>query len=191
MTRRVKKPAIILDRDGVLIDRPFLTWRKKQLRLSKGITREIKFFNGKKIPVIVITNQPVVARGLISEKGVDNLHEVLSKRLRTKNAYIDRFYFCPHHPNANVKRYRIACRCRKPKTGLFKKAAEELGIGLRRSVVIGDMTQDILAGKRIRAKTILIESGYGGRDGRYSIEPDYRVKGVVEALRLAKRLIKR
>ncbi|KKU98549.1 MAG: D,D-heptose 1,7-bisphosphate phosphatase [Candidatus Jorgensenbacteria bacterium GW2011_GWC1_48_8] len=105
MARRQKQPAIILDRDGVLIDRPLLTWRKSQMKLSKGIAGEIKFFNEKKVPVIVITNQSVVARGLISEKGVVNLHELLNKRLKKSGAHVDKFYFCPHHPSANLKRY--------------------------------------------------------------------------------------
>ena len=191
MARRQKQPAIILDRDGVLIDRPLLTWRKSQMKLSKGIAGEIKFFNEKKVPVIVITNQSVVARGLISEKGVVNLHELLNKRLKKSGAHVDKFYFCPHHPSANLKRYRVICQCRKPKIGLFKKAVKELNLNLRKSVTIGDMTQDILAGKRAKTTTILIESGRGGRDYKFNTKPDYKVKNVIKALRLARRLIKR
>lgn len=191
MTRGRKKPAIILDRDGVLIERPFLTWRENQLKLARGISKEIRFFNRKKIPVVVVTNQSVVARGLISGKGIIRLHNILSKRLKKKGARVDGFYFCPHHPNAKVKRYRIVCPCRKPKIGLFKKAAKELNLNLRKSVTIGDMTQDIAAGKRAGTKTILIAAGHGGRDDKYKVNPDYKVKNVIEALRLAKHLIKR
>lgn len=184
-----KRPAIILDRDGVLIQRHFLTWRKDQLKLSKEIAKEIRFFNKNKIPVIIITNQPVVARGLITEKGVEKLHQILQKRLKKEDAYIDKFYFCPHHPNATIKKYRVVCKCRKPKIGLFKQAAKEFDIDLRKSITIGDMTQDILSGKKAGTTTILIKSGHGGSDKKYKVEPNYKISSVAEALKLSRKIL--
>jgi D-glycero-D-manno-heptose 1,7-bisphosphate phosphatase len=183
------KPAIFLDRDGVLIQRKELTWKKEQLKLSPQIVPFLRFFNENSVPVIVITNQPVVARGWISEKGVERLHRVLQDRLKKQGAFIDRFYFCPHHPNANLKKYRIICNCRKPGISLFKKASKEFEIDLKKSIMIGDMTQDILAGKKAGAKTILIKSGYGGEDRKFQIEPDFFAKNTAEALKISKRIL--
>lgn len=184
-----KRPAIILDRDGVLTQRPFLTWRKDQLKLSEGIAKEIKFFNRNKIPVIIITNQPVVARGWITEKGVERLHNILQKRLKRQGAFIDKFYLCPHHPNATIKKYRTVCKCRKPNTGMFKLAAKEFNIDLRRSVMIGDMTKDILSGKKAGTTTILVKSGHGGSDKKYKVKPDYKISSPREALKLSKKIL--
>lgn len=191
MTRKNtnKKLAIFLDRDGVLIQRHDLTWQKKQLRLSPNIAPVLKSFNKKNIPVIVITNQPVVARGWISEDGVGYLHDIIQKRLKKRGAYIDKFYFCPHHPEATIKEYRIKCECRKPNTGLFKKAAKEFNIDLKRSFSIGDMTQDILAGKRAKMKTILLtNSGHKGNDGKFDAKPDYKEPTLSSALTMIYKL---
>lgn len=178
-----KKPAIFLDRDGVLIQRHLLTWQKKQMRLAKNIAPVITRLNQQNIPIIVITNQPVVARGLISENGVKELHDILQSRLKKRGASIDRFYFCPHHPEATLKEYRKKCSCRKPNIGLFKKAAKDFNVDLSKSIFIGDMTQDILAGKKIGTKTILLTGcGYKGKDGKFKIEPDYKTSTLSEAL---------
>jgi D-glycero-D-manno-heptose 1,7-bisphosphate phosphatase len=188
--QKLLRPAIFLDRDGVLTQRHLLTWRKNQLKLTSKIAPFIRFFNKKNIPVIVITNQPVVARGWISEKGVEKLHQILQNRLNKQGAFIDKFYFCPHHPNANLKEYQKKCNCRKPKIGLFKKAAKEFNIDLKKSIGIGDMTQDILAGKQAGIKTILlIKSGYSGKDNKYKIKADFDCQNLSQALKLSKRLI--
>ncbi len=183
------KPAVILDRDGVLTQRHLLTWQKKQLKLSPKIAPLIRKFNNKNIPVIVITNQPVVARGWISEKGVERLHQILQKRLNKNGAFIDKFYFCPHHSKATLKKYKKECGCRKPKIGLFKKAAKEFNINLSHSVTVGDMTQDILAGKRARTKTILVKTGHAGKDNKYKVFPNFIVKDPTNALKLAYKLL--
>ena len=178
-----KTPAIFLDRDGVLIQRHLLTWQKKQMRLAKNIVPAIKRLNKQNIPIIVITNQPVVARGLISENGVKKLHDILQSRLKKRGAFIDRFYFCPHHPEATLKEYRKKCSCRKPNIGLFKKAAKDFNIDFSKSIFVGDMTQDVLAGKKIGTKTILLTScGYKGKDGKFDIKPDYKIGTLSGAL---------
>ena len=82
---------------------------------------------------------------------------VLTNRLKKNGAKIDAIYYCPHHPNANLKKYRFVCDCRKPNIGMIKKAARKYGINLEKSFLVGDMTQDILAGNRARLKTILVK----------------------------------
>lgn len=188
MLVKKKRGGLLLDRDGILTSRPLPVWKEKQLRLNAGIAHGLKFFNDQKIPVIVITNQAVVARGLITEAGVERLHRILNKRLKKQGAYVDKFYFCPHHPEATLKKYRIKCACRKPGTKMLKIAAREWQFNLQKSVFIGDMTQDILAGKRVGAKTILVKSGHGGQDKQYNVRADFGVKNVAAALKLARRL---
>lgn len=191
MTRKntTKKLAIFLDRDGVLIQRHLLTWQKKQLRLSPNIAPVLKSFNKQGVPVIVITNQPVVARGWISENGVDELHNVLQNRLKKQGAFIDKFYFCPHHPEATLEKYRQKCACRKPGISLIKKAAKEFNIDLEKSFFIGDMTQDIVAGKRAKMKTILLtNSGYKGNDGKFDAKPDHKEPTLSSALTMIYKL---
>lgn len=189
MSTKKKYGGLILDRDGVLTSRHLLTWKKSQLRLSRGIAQGIKFFNDKKIPVVVITNQAVVARGWITEAGVERLHQVLNKRLKKSGAHVDKFYFCPHHPEATIASYRKICACRKPGTKQLKDAAREWRFNLKKSVFIGDMTQDILAGKRVDAKTILVMSGHGGQDRKFNVRADFEARDIVAALNLAKRLL--
>ncbi len=184
------KAAIFLDRDGTLTKSPDLTWQESQLELADGIAEEIAACNADGIPVIVITNQPVVARGWITEDGVRTLHETLNGMLRTRGARIDAFYFCPHHPEATLPEYRTQCSCRKPEAGLFKKAAEDFPIDMRNSFMVGDMTQDILAGKNAGCRTILMEAGYGGKDGKYEVVPDFHTATAREAVHMARVKIK-
>ncbi len=184
-----QKAAIFLDRDGTLTKSPDLTWQENQLELANGIAEEIAACNALGIPVIVITNQPVVARGWITEDGVRALHETLNGLLGAYGAYIDAFYFCPHHPEATLPEYRAKCDCRKPEIGLFKKAAESIPIDFKNSFMIGDMTQDILAGKNAGCHTILVKAGHGGNDGKYAVTADYTVPTATEAVRMAQTII--
>ena len=183
MKKASKIKAVFLDRDGVLIKRHDLTWKKSQLGLQSGVASFIKFLNKKQIPVIVVTNQPVVARGLITEDGVQELHKVLQKNLKKQGAFIDKFYFCPHHPEATLLAYRKKCKCRKPAIGMFQKAAKEFQIDLKKSFMIGDMTQDILAGNKAGTKTILLKKGHKGKDGKYKATPDFEFKNFKDILR--------
>ena len=172
-----KTRAVFLDRDGVLTKRPHPTWKKSQLRLQDGVATFIRLLNKRKIPVIVVTNQGgVVARCLISPEGVEKLHKILETRLKGYGAHISHFYFCPHHPKGTIAKYRKKCSCRKPKIGMFKRAEKDFSINLKKSVIIGDMTQDIFAGEKAGIKTILLDKGHRGRDGKYKVAPDYKAK---------------
>lgn len=183
------KPAIFIDRDGTLLKNPDLTWEESQMELADGIAEEIAACNAAGIPIIVVTNQPVVARGWITEDGVKALHEIINGQLKAQGAYVDAFYFCPHHPEATLPQYRMECDCRKPATGLFKKAATDFPIDFAKSFMIGDMTQDILAGKNAGCRTILIKAGHGGNDGKYDVTPDYRARTAYEAMHIAREII--
>ena len=195
LTFKVKKlirPAIFLDRDGTLTKRQGVTLVKSQLRLQRGASRLIHFINSLGLPVVVITNQGSVARGHITLRGVRNLHRHVHKLLEKKGARIDAFYFCPHHPTEGViKRYRVICSCRKPRTGLFKRAAKDLDLDLRKSVMIGDTTLDIMAGKHAGMKTVLVKTGHKGQDRTFDVKADYTVTSLTALRPLLDKIYKK
>ena len=176
------RPAVFIDRDGTIIRQVELLHDPKLMCLLPGSTEAIRLFNVNELRVIVVTNQPVVARGLASLAEVDQMHDLLNQRLRRRNAHVDAFYFCPHHVNATMEEFRIACSCRKPNPGMMIQAAAEHRLDLQRSVMIGDTTQDIEAGRRAGVRTILVETGHGGKDPwQYGAVPDWTAKNLLEA----------
>lgn len=155
----MSRAGVFLDRDGVLIrDLNNLT-RVEQVDLISGSAAAVRRLCHTGFPVIVVTNQAVVARGWTTEREVEQIHEYLRRLLHAQGAQVTAFYFCPHHPNANLAEYRTNCECRKPRPGMLLQAAEELGLDLARSYMVGDRITDILAGHAANCTTILVESG--------------------------------
>ncbi len=154
-----KKPAIFFDRDGVLIRDIHLLTTKEQVELVVDAKSVVSFLKKSGFLLLVASNQAVVARGLISMKGVEDINCHVNELLSSQGErQIEKFYFCPHHPQANVELYRKVCPCRKPEPGLLFKAAQEYNINLEKSFMIGDRPSDILAGKKAGCHTILIHS---------------------------------
>jgi len=185
MTLAGTKCAAFLDRDGTIVRQVELMHEVSQLSLLPGAAAAIRLLNEKDLQVVVVTNQPVVARGVATEQEIRLVHEELNWRLQAEGGHIDAFYFCPHHPNATLEQYRSKCLCRKPEPGMILRAAEECGIDLSRSVMIGDSTQDVMAGNRAGVRTILVRTGHGGRDPwQYKCSPDWEAKDLLEATHL-------
>ena len=180
--------AVFIDRDGVINREVDNLKDIGQLRLLPGVATAIRKINQNGILVIVITNQPVVARGWISENELNLIHQEILTRLAKKGAKIDAFYYCPHHPEANLKKYRKKCRCRKPNIGLIQKAVKKYNISIKDSYFIGDTTRDILTAKNVGLKSILVKTGYGGKDKKFNVKPDYIVNNLYEAANLICRL---
>lgn len=179
---REGRGAVFLDRDGTMIQQVELMHRVGQLKILPGTSKAIRLLNNRGIPVFVVTNQPVVARGISSEEQVDLVHEELKRRLGKRGAHIDDIYYCPHHPNATLARYREKCACRKPEPGMILQAARQYDIDLCRSVMIGDSSQDIEAGRRAGVHTILVKTGHGGKDPwQYGAVPDWTARNLLEA----------
>lgn len=152
--------AVFLDRDGVINEEVGYLHDPNDLRLIPGSADAIRALNERAIPVIVVTNQAGVARGHYSEREVGALHDALQKMLGEYGAHIDRFYYCPHHPDVEGK-YRKVCDCRKPMPGMLHLAAKEMHVDLRHCVIIGDKASDIGAGVAAGCRTILVLSGHG------------------------------
>lgn len=180
--------AIFLDRDGTIIRHVELMRRVSDIKILPHAAESIKKLNKLGFLVIVVTNQPVVARGLAVPKEIDAIHAVLISQFKKKGAKIDAVYFCPHHPNADVKKYRLGCRCRKPEPGMLLKALKKYKIDPERSYMIGDAMIDVVAGKRAGLKTILVKTGPGhALDDNYKhIKPDFMIMSLGKSINIIK-----
>ncbi len=156
----------------------------KQLRIIPSAAKAIRLLNRAGFLAIIITNQAVVARGMASEAEVDGIHAVMVRRLTRGGAKIDAIYYCPHHPDADVKKYRIRCRCRKPDIGMIMRAVKEHGINLKKSFLVGDRTVDIFSGKKAHVRTVLVRTGYGGKDKKFDVVPDFFAKDLMAAAKI-------
>ena len=177
--------AIFLDRDGVInedLEDYIKTW--KEFQFIKGVQPALKQFHQAGIPVVVITNQSAIGRGLVTEGELSVIHNRMVNAVEKSGGRISKIYYCPHHPDAH-------CRCRKPRIGLLKKAAKELDLDLTKCVLVGDNLKDILAGNRAGCRTVLVQTGQGKEslkkilEGKTKIKPDW----VCESLAAATPLI--
>jgi D-glycero-D-manno-heptose 1,7-bisphosphate phosphatase len=155
------RPAVFLDRDGVLIEEVGYLADPCQVVLIPGAGPAIASLNRAGIPVVVVTNQAGIARGYLSESRLAEIHGRLEALLAAEGARIDAIYYCPHHPTDGVAPYRLQCSCRKPQPGMLLQAATDLGIDLPRSSMIGDKAVDLEAGARAGCRPILVKTGYG------------------------------
>ena len=174
-----KQKCIFLDRDGTLnVYKGFLT-DIEELELIPGTAEALKCINSSEYLAIVITNQPVIARGGCSVQELEEIHNKLETLLGKEGAYIDALYYCPHHPEKGFEgerpEYKIECGCRKPKPGMLLKAAEDYNIDLSQSIMIGDGKNDMEAGKAAGCQTILVDE----QNTLLSVVKDLREKGLL------------
>ncbi len=164
--------GVFLDRDGVIVRQIDHLNRAEDLELIPGAGEAIARLNDAKIPVIVVTNQAGVAKGYLTIADLERIHARLHSELEKHGAHLEAIYYCPHHPQATVIEYLKDCPCRKPGTGMLERARDEMRIDLSLSYLVGDSTSDILAGERAGCRTILVRTGFAGRDGSFEAKPD-------------------
>lgn len=182
-----KRKAVFLDRDGVIIRQVELLIDQKKVKLIPWAARAIRALNDAGFRVIVVSNQPVVARGIITEAGIRAMNRYIARLLARDGARVDAWYLCPHHPNATLKRYRRVCACRKPAPGMILKGLKRFKIDPKKSFMIGDALIDVAAGKRARVKTILVKTGPGHArldKELKGVKPDFTVKNLAQAARV-------
>jgi D,D-heptose 1,7-bisphosphate phosphatase len=172
-----RRPAIFLDRDGTLnVERGYLR-RPEELELLPGVGTALRSLRRAGFRLVVITNQPVVARGEASEADLALIHRRLEWELGTSGTFVDAIYVCPHHPDRGFPGERahlkLVCDCRKPATGLVERASHELQIDVASSWMIGDQTVDIETAHRAGLRSVLVQTGAAGGDGRFPATPDY------------------
>lgn len=166
--------AVFLDRDGTInVDKEYVI-SIDDLEFLPNAVKGLKKIQELGYKLIIITNQSGIGRGYYSEEGYKNLMKELYARLRKSRIIIEADYYCPHLPE-------LDCVCRKPKTQMIKKAIQDHSINVDKSFFIGDKTADILAGKNMGLKTILVLTGKAGKDNKYSVKPDFICKNLYDA----------
>ena len=154
------KRAAFLDRDGVLIPDDGLLRDPARVQLLDGVAEALSSLERGGFELIVVSNQPVIARGMATEDDVHAVNNAIARAVSSAGGpQLNVFYFCPHHPNAYVEQYRLDCDCRKPRPGLFRRAASERGVDLHASYMVGDRITDVVAGAMAGCKTVLVETG--------------------------------
>lgn len=179
-----KQKCIFLDRDGVINYDTDLIKDPDEFTLYPYAAEAIKKINKSGYLAVVITNQSVIARGLTDLDGLSEIHKKMAWQLGEKGAFVDAIYFCPHHPHGGfpgeVKEFKVACNCRKPKPGMILQAAERFNIDLSKSYMIGDSERDALAGRAAGVTTIGVKTGHGVKNAQFL--PDFFMGNLQEAV---------
>ncbi len=167
---------VILDRDGTIVEDPGYLDDPQQLRYLPGAAQGLRMLHRAGHPLVVISNQSGVGRGLFSLERLQAINRRFRAMLAADGAPLAGLYFCPHRPEDG-------CDCRKPNTALLRQAAEALGFEPRAAIVIGDKSSDVELGKRVGATTMLVSASAAASDGKPA-HPDYVVRDLIEAARI-------
>ncbi len=167
--------VVFLDRDGTVSkDSIYHIKSWEEFNFLPNAKDGIKLLTDNGFKIIFITNQSVIARKMVTPKGLDLIHNNMIKEIEEKGGKVEKIYFCPHHPDEG-------CDCRKPQPGMLKKAIEENGINAEKSYMVGDRIMDIQVGKKVGCKTILISNDRGLKELEKSdIKPDYIAKDLID-----------
>ena len=181
-----KQRAIFLDRDGTMnVSKGFIS-KADDLELIPGTIDAIKAINKSGALAIVITNQPVIARGECSFEELHNIHNKLKTLLGEKGAFVDDIFYCPHHPDkgfeGEVPELKFDCECRKPKTGMIDEAVKKYNIDLSKSYMVGDSTMDLETARNAGIKSVLVNTGFAGNDGKYDRSCDIEADNLFDAV---------
>jgi len=188
--------AIFLDRDDTLIEDPGYINNPEQVKLLDGVPEALIQLKALGYKLIVVTNQSAVAHGIVTEKVLGEIHDRLKQLLADKNAFLDRIYYCPYHPEGVVPKYSKESNCRKPSPGMLLKAADEMDIDLGRSWCVGNSSRDIEAGLRAGCKTILIDMPPAHQKhpaaslSLAGVNPDYKAVNIKEAVNIIKKYLR-
>jgi len=185
-----RRPAVFMDRDGCLIEERGYINHPSRVQMLPRASEAVARLNAVGVPAVMATNQAGIARGYFSSETLVAVNTEVERQLRAQGARLDALYVCTHHPTAGQPPYRLACECRKPKPGLLLRAAEELGLDLSRSVMIGDKPSDVGAGQAAGAATVLVLTGYGRGEWEYRrhewpVKPDHVAEDLFDAVEWA------
>jgi D,D-heptose 1,7-bisphosphate phosphatase len=184
----VPQPAVFLDRDGTVINEIGGLVSPDQLELLPGAAEAISELNHQGFRCVLITNQAVVAKGFCTEADVELTHRKLETLLGRAHAFLDRIYYCPHHPEKGFAGERpelkIDCACRKPNAGMVLQAVKDLNLDLTRSWLIGDTTVDLMTAHNAGLKSVLVRTGHAGGDGNFPIPPTFTAENLLDSVRL-------
>lgn len=154
------KKAIFIDKDGTLIQDVPYNVDPEKIVLEQYAGMALQLFQEQGYMLVVITNQSGVARGYFKEEQLEGVQKKINALLRDYNVLLDGFFYCPHHPEGTISPYAINCNCRKPGPGMLQTAAEQLGVDLTQSWMIGDILHDVEAGNQAGCRSLLINNGH-------------------------------
>lgn len=178
--------AVFLDRDGTINREVGHLTRAEDFELLPGVAEAVRRLNHSDYRTVVVTNQPVLARGDCTQEELQRIHAKMETLLGAQGAYLDRIYFCPHHPDkgfsGEVPELKVECDCRKPKPGLVETACRELNIVQRDSWMVGDTLVDMAMAHAAGLRGLLVETGFAGMDYRAAGWPDYTVPDLPAAV---------
>lgn len=175
------RPAVFLDRDGTLIEDVGYVDRIERLHLYPWSVECVRLLRRAGYAVVVVTNQPGVARGMVDERAVQEARDEIQRRLAAVGQRLDGHFACPHLVDAALPAYRRDCNCHKPRPGLVEQAVSELDLDPRRSVVVGDRWTDLELARAVGARAVLVRTGYGASQERRPV-PAVAADAVVDTL---------
>ena len=169
-----KSRAVFLDRDGTIIEDPGYVTSPQQVKFIPGSVAAVKMLNDSGYKVLIISNQAGVARGLLGEDMLQTIDKTIQRAILNGGGRIDGSYYCPHHPEHGVYPYKQICECRKPHTGLIKKAVKDHNVDLAAAFMVGVKATDVETGRRAGLKSVLILTGHGAKERQeLRMNPDY------------------
>lgn len=179
-----KQKAVFLDRDGTINVYVDNLARTEDFTLIDKTTEAIKGLNRSNYLSIVATNQPAIAKGMLTREGLGEIHKKMETLLGNERAYVDDIFYCPHHPDkgfeGEIPELKINCNCRKPNTGMIYEAVEKYNIDVDQSFFVGDTTSDLLTAVKAGLKSVLVRTGMAGKDKKYDICPDFIFQDLFE-----------
>ena len=183
-------PAVFIDRDGTLTEEVGYVNHPDRLRLLPRSAEAIRRLNAAGVAAVVVTNQAGIARGYFSEEVLQAVNASLVAQLSAAGARLDGIYACLHHPTEGEPPYRAHCDCRKPLPGLLTRAAAALDLDLRASVMVGDKASDLVPGRAVGARAVLVLTGYGRGEWEYRrtsfpVMPDHVAGDLLDAVEWA------
>ncbi|HVQ74269.1 MAG TPA: HAD family hydrolase [Candidatus Binatia bacterium] len=187
--------GVFVDRDGCLVEEMGYLNHVSRVRLLPRSAEAVRRLNRAGVPVVLATNQAGIAKNYFDQDVLEAIHGEVLRQLRAEGAHLDGVYVCTHHPRDGEPPYRATCDCRKPRPGLLLRAASDLGLDLRRSVMVGDKPSDVETGHAAGAAGVLVLTGYGRgewehRRQRWRATPEHVAEDLLEAVEwaLAERL---
>jgi D-glycero-D-manno-heptose 1,7-bisphosphate phosphatase len=179
------RSAVFLDKDGTLLEDVPFNVDPRRMKLAEGAPAALGALAETGLPLFVVSNQSGVARGLFEARALEAVERRLREMFAECGAHMEGFYYCPHHPLAAIQSYAVLCCCRKPEPGMIFRAAAEHGIDPANSWMVGDILDDIEAGRRAGCTTILVDNG---NETEWQLSsrrlPHHRVARLDEAARL-------
>lgn len=181
----MKNKAVFLDRDGTLIRERGHIGTIQKVRFIRGAFAALKKLRQHGFKIVIVSNQSGIARGILSQSQVKKVNRYILETLSLHDIKIDALYYCPHHPEYGNGSFRKKCNCRKPAPGMAKTAQKKLNLSLRKCYVIGDKLTDVELAQKIKAKGILVLTGFGkeqwSKAENHTGQPDFLAKNILDA----------